>query len=195
LRVPGQDDIPKRPVPTPTNVCAKASPSGVVITWNAVYGAYGYEVNLRHNPGDAWGLVYTMTNRHDQFWCIDGEVWQFRVRSCCGDGDDVRSDWSEIVTATAHPRTAPPPKNISTRSTESGFVVNWDPPGWDVDRYGVLYLDRDVPGSMPSAVGVRDTRAEIDGLNIGHRYGVAVQTWTDAGGSFLGPAPDVVIGG
>ena len=127
-------------------------------------------------------------------WTTDGDKWEYQVRADCGSG--IFSEWTDIVSAVAHPRTAPGPKNIVTRPTNGGLRITWDSPDveCDIDRYGVHLIDSDAPGSFPMVVGFKETSATIDGLTIGHRYGVAIATWTDAGGGIPAGANAVRVG-
>lgn len=106
------------------------------------------------------------------------------------------SPWTDVVSAVADPQTAPGPRNIVTHALARGFTISWDPPkgDYDIDRYGVWAFDNDAPGSFPSVIGVKDGGgAEIQGLTPGHRYGVAVDTWTSVGGGILANARSVVV--
>ncbi|KAK0713250.1 SGNH hydrolase-type esterase domain-containing protein, partial [Lasiosphaeria miniovina] len=174
LRVPPH--IPQRPIPEPANVRATPSPCGVVVTWDPVFGAYGYDVRERlasssssssssssldgddDDDDGAWTAQYfAHSNRHDTTRCVAGTAWEYRVRARAG--DRVASTWSGIVRAVANPQTLPGPARIVTHATAAGFAAAWDPPpesgGDEIDRYGVFWLDLDVPGAFPSAVGVR----------------------------------------
>lgn len=122
---------------------------------------------------------------------------EYQVRASAGDG--VKSPWSSVVSAVADPQMAPGPRNIVTHATATGFTVAWDPPlaggfAGEIDRYGVIFADRDEKGCFPSLVGVRGERAEIKGLVPAHRYDVAVETWTNFGGGPPAGAKSVVVG-
>ncbi|KAK3689004.1 carbohydrate esterase family 3 protein [Podospora appendiculata] len=197
LRVP--IDIPARPMPTPTNFQAISSPSGIVVTWDAVYGAFGYDICVRmagSSSPDEWFTTYHVnSNRHDTTRCVAGERWEYQLRS--SGGSIVHSPWSAVVSAIAHPQTAPGPSSIVTHPTAAGFSVIWDPPTGDfgdIDRYGVYWLDTDTPGALPGVVGVRNTAAEVVGLTEGHKYIIALDTWTAAGGGLLADARPVRVG-
>ncbi|GAB1318101.1 Factor for adipocyte differentiation [Madurella fahalii] len=198
------EQIPPRPIPTPANFLAVAAPSGIVVTWDPVYGAYGYDIRARLAGSADWPPgCYVACNRYDTRYCVAGQVWEYQVRACAGDG--VRSRWSGVASAVARPETAPGPRNIVTHATPTGFTIAWEPPpppsppsrgefAGEVDRYGVLVLDTDTPGSFPRAEGVRGERAELSGLTPGHRYNVAVETWTGVGGGLPAGARSVAVG-
>lgn len=186
--------IPPRPVPTPTTFKAASAPSGVAVTWDAVYGAYWYDLRVRLTGSDEWTTCYVPSNRYDTTFCVDGQRWEYQVRSRAG--DTVKSPWSAIVSAIARPETLPAPTNIVTHATPDGFLINWDAPAdsRDIDRYGVLSHDSDIPGVFPGIVGIKGTSGRVDGLAPGHHYNIAVQTWNAAGGGLPGGARAVRVG-
>ncbi|KAL2257719.1 hypothetical protein VTK26DRAFT_9261 [Humicola hyalothermophila] len=199
------DRIPPRPLPTPTNFTAVSAPSGIVVTWDRVYGAYGYDLRIRllsHHSGSGagdWQVWRVPSNRYDTRYCVRGQVWEYQVRASAGDG--AKSAWSGVVSAVADPATAPGPRDIVTRATAGGFVAEWKPPRprngcfqGEIDRYGVIVADADLPGNFPWVRGVKRERVEIEGLVIGHRYRIAVETWTTVGGGIPRSAYSVVVG-
>ena len=206
LAVPGE--IPQRPSPTPTHVRARATPWGVTVTWEPVYGAFGYEIRCRCASSgasldpDRWSEFHrTGCNRHDTMRCLEGQRWEYQVRASCGDGELFKSPWSDAVSAFAHPRTAPGPRNIITHAVpeQDAIRISWEPPGSgfdaEIDRYGVMILDRDIPGAFPHTVGVKGNGAIIRrGLTKGHHYGIAVETWTTSGVGLPSGARAVTVG-
>ncbi|KAK3935262.1 receptor-type tyrosine-protein phosphatase F [Diplogelasinospora grovesii] len=197
LSIPAE--IPARPTPTPDNVKAEAIPGGIAVTWDSVYGAFGYDIRTRLAIGFPipWNTSSAGCNRYDTRWCLAGQKWEYQVRT--SGGDAVKSRWSGVVSAVAHPQTAPGPRNVVTHATATGYAIRWDPPldeghDYEVDRYGVLTHDRDIPGAFPCAVGVRETEATIGGLIPGHHHNIAVETWTAAGGGVPAAARSVTVG-
>lgn len=192
IRIP--DTLPRRPYQVPSNFKAVAAPSGIVVTWDAVYGAYWYDLRVRLAGSDDWTVHYVATNRYDTAPCVSGQEWEYQVRMRCG--DTVKSAWSDVVSAIAHPDTLPAPSHIITHATANGFRISWDsyPDGLEVDRYGVYAFDQDIPGSFPCGIGMRGDGGQMGGLVPGHHYGVAVQTWNRAGGGLLGGARAVTVG-
>ncbi|KAL2021855.1 hypothetical protein VTK56DRAFT_6450 [Thermocarpiscus australiensis] len=191
------EHIPPRPLPTPTNLKAVSTPGGIVVTWDAVYGAYGYDLRARLAGSPDWSTNCSVTcNRYDTRYCVAGQVWEHQVRT--SGGDSAKSPWSKVVSAVANPETAPGPRNIITHATPTGFTATWDPPQGqfpgDIDRYGVITFDNDEPGSFPCVVGVKGERAEMTGLTPGHRYSIAVETWTTIGGGVPAGARAVRVG-
>jgi hypothetical protein len=196
LEIP--EHIPPRPLPTPTQFKAVAAPNGIVVTWDAVYGAYGYDLEHRLVGEEAWDISHIDCNRYDRQRLRKGQTLECRVRT--SGGDTLKSPWSSISSAVANPETAPPPTNIVTHATATGFTISWDTPpppfAGEIDRYGILYFDGSQPGAFPCLVGARGNTAEIKGLALGHRYYITVETWTTVGGGGLpASARAVVVGG
>ncbi|HEX6342604.1 fibronectin type III domain-containing protein [Umezawaea sp.] len=189
-------DVPARPTPVPTGVVASASPGGITVTWDAVFGAYGYTVRSRLKGAADWAGSRAAANRHDTAWTVDGQEWEYQVRT--DNGDQVRSDWSPVVSAVAHPLTARGPSDIVTRATATGVDVSWNEPTGEhtstIDRYQILTLDKDVPGAWLGGTAVKGRSVHVDGLVPGHRYTVAVATWNAAGGGIPAGARPVVVG-
>ncbi|KAK3997800.1 receptor-type tyrosine-protein phosphatase F [Cladorrhinum sp. PSN332] len=190
LEMPGV--IEERELDIPKGFEAVSAPCGVVVKWEKVYGAYGYEVETLGR-----GVRYLAGNGLYEAGCEDGEVFSYRVRACYG--DTVRSGWTEVVEAVARPETSPPPKDIRLWATEDGFEIELDRPegefARDIDRYGVVVYDYCLPGNWPRVYGIKGERGRIPGLDNGHRYGVSVRTWNKAGeGTPRGCEREVVIG-
>ncbi|WKD30886.1 NPP1 family protein [Streptomyces xanthophaeus] len=189
-------DMPARATPVPGNVVASSEDSGIKVTWDAVYGAIGYQV--RHRPAGAtdWSEFPVAANRFDTTWTQDGMEWEYQVRT--DNGGTVKSDWSPAVRATAHPRTAPPPVGIVTTATATGVDVVWGTPTGPytdtIDRYQVITFDKDTPGAFIDSTSVTGKSVHIDGLTPGHHYAVAVVTWNAAGGGLPGAGRAVTIG-
>lgn len=185
--------VPPRVTKTPTNFKAVSAPSGIVITWDPVYGAYWYDLRVRLAGSDDWTTCYVPTNRYDTTFCVTGQRWEYQLRSRAG--DTVESAWTDVVSAVARPETLPAPNNIITHATADGFVISWDPPedSQHVERFGVLSHDRDIPGAFPSVVGIKGNGGRVNGLVPGHHYDVAVQTWNPAGGGLPGGARAVTV--
>ncbi|KAK4101223.1 carbohydrate esterase family 3 protein [Parathielavia hyrcaniae] len=190
------DRIPPRPLPTPASIRAVSAPSGITITWDAVYGAFGYDLQHRFARESDWESTHVDSNRYDQRWLQKGQAVECRVRA--SGGDTLKSPWTKVASAVADPQTAPAPTNMVTRATPTGFAISWEPPpppyAGEIDRYGIAHFDSDQPGAVLCTVGVRGQSAEITGLTPGHRYYIAMETWTTAGGGIPAAARAVVVG-
>lgn len=95
-------------------------------------------------------------------------------------GVDSKSEWTDVVEVTTHPKTAPGPKNIKLSTTGSGIAASWDAvPGYNVLQYGIIVYDSGTLGAFATSIGTRTTSATFTGLKAGHKYIVAIETWTD----------------
>jgi lysophospholipase L1-like esterase len=193
--VPAQADVPVRPTPVPSNVVAAPSPTGVTVTWDAVYGALGYTVRSRLVGFPDWTESHASPNRFDSTWTVDGQQRDYQVRT---DNVDQQSDWSPIRTATAHPQTAPPPVGIVTNATATGVDVTWGAPTGPytdtIDRYQIITWDKDTPGAFIGGTATRALSVHVDGLLPGHHYTIALVSWNAAGGGLPGFGRSVTIG-
>ncbi|KAL0932878.1 fibronectin type III domain-containing protein [Colletotrichum truncatum] len=181
LKIPS--NTPERPTPIPANITAKVMPYGIAVTWAPVYGAFGYDVRSRTGGDSKWDTWRKETNRHDTTGVQDGEEYQYQVRTY--NGDSLASRWSSIVTAIAHPRTAPPPTDIIVRPDVSSVFVTWQAPSgkWEIDRYELRIIDASTSLSFPLIQGYKNTKATIgkEHVILGHRYETFLSTWTQEG--------------
>lgn len=93
--------MPLRPCSAPENVRVdnKAAPGNFVASWDGVYGAFGYFVSARRK-GSGWGAdMFTEPRQYEMFWPADGQEWEVRVKTYCGDQQD-HSPWSDVVSVT-----------------------------------------------------------------------------------------------
>ncbi|WP_282090683.1 GDSL-type esterase/lipase family protein [Streptomyces tendae] len=190
------ENLPVRPTPVPTGLKAESSPQGVTVTWNPVYGAFGYDVRSRIAGQTTWGEGRVNSNRTDTTWTVDGIQWEYQVRTV--GGDNVKGPWSNTVSAVAHPKTAPPPRILASRPIgQDGIELEIAPPDYPttIDRYELILFDKDTPGAWLTGTGFRGNRVQIHGLNPGHRYLVAAATWNAAGGGLPALARPVTVGG
>jgi hypothetical protein len=89
LDVPANLSPPSCPVPT--NVVATTSPYGVAVTWDHVYGARGYNIRSKRSSFGDWTETWyaLTTNRYNQIWVLEGETWEYQVRTSCGDASKI----------------------------------------------------------------------------------------------------------
>ncbi|MFJ3816098.1 phosphatidylinositol-specific phospholipase C domain-containing protein [Streptomyces sp. NPDC090056] len=186
--------VPARPGGTPAGVKAASADTGIVVTWDPVFGAFGYEVRSRPAGTTAWSTTRVTANRSDSTWVVDGQRMEYQVRADTGGSGGT---WSGTVSATARPKTAAGPVGIVTRPTATGVDLAWGTPTGPytdtIDRYGVIAYDRDTPGAFIETVGTRGKSLRFDGLKPGHRYTLAVQTWNGAGGGMPALGRPVVV--
>ncbi len=99
----------------PKNISTSVTDNEVIITWDAVLGATGYDIEMDgviRDNGSARG--YTHRNLES------GSEHTYRVRSR---NEERVSHWSEPINVTTLPTT---PSNITATSTRNDIVVSWD---------------------------------------------------------------------
>lgn len=204
--------VPSNPEPrvvsTPSGLQAASLPEGIDVSWYRVENARSYDIRSRLVGMTDWwssGMVYPNTWESWFTWLIDGQTWEFQVRTR-GDNDDV-SGWSDSVTATAHLQTSPGPQNIvSMPFGTNGIQISWARVGGcGVNRYGVIVWDRDTKGSFTQTYATVGTSLVINGLKAGHRYGTWVATYVNlyspragtvvATGGLPAAGLEVIVGG
>jgi len=79
LSVPSS--APARPCPVPSNVVAKSSPDGIAVTWDAVYGAFSYDLRSTNVGAKTTSQLTVSTTRWDTTWTQDGWEWEYQVRT------------------------------------------------------------------------------------------------------------------
>ncbi|KAM5484513.1 hypothetical protein McanMca71_001459 [Microsporum canis] len=187
-------DIPPRPLPCPGNFKVASSPGGVTASWDAVYGAVGYDIRSRISGITKFRISRVSSNRWDAQWTQEGWVYEVQVRASAG--NSLKSKWTSIKSAKSTPRTPPGPDNVVTRATATGFDISWDSPTGDfnVTEYEVLYWDKDEVHAFITSAGFKESPAHVDRLIPGHHYQVAIVSWNDAGGGFPKVVKSVTIG-
>lgn len=188
--------FPTRPCAVPTNIQAVPSVAGVTVTWDPVYGAYGYMVQ-NGIQGQTPSIWNNTSPRYDTTWTVAGLTWEYSVQAYCA--NEV-SGWTDTVSATANPTVAPGPSNINVNATANGIDLTWDAvEGYDVFLYGVLFLDASVAGSFVSTYGFTGTSASLNDLPVGDSYILAIQTWETIDGvpwaGLPAAAAGAVVGG
>jgi hypothetical protein len=109
LTVPPRDKVTYRDASVPTNIRAVTSDGGVKVTWDMVFGAYGYDVRVRLKGLQDFDIAHVTTARYDTLWTENDWEWEYQVSTQMG---DYVSEWSPIVSAVAHPKTPARPPNI-----------------------------------------------------------------------------------
>ncbi|KAL1595302.1 hypothetical protein SLS60_009992 [Paraconiothyrium brasiliense] len=189
------DNVDTRVVNTPRNLACKAVPEGNYCAWSADPQARGYEIRTRLQGQQDWwssGVVYPSTSASFTSWVLDGQTWEYQVRTK-GDNDDA-SSWTGSALVTAHPKTAPAPSKITSAPSGNGIQMNWDPvSGYDVNRYAVIVWDRDAKGSFINTIAAPCCGIFVDGLVSGHRYSTWAVTYVNMQSSWTGGAE--IVGG
>lgn len=100
LEIPA--NIPERDCPSPENLKTTGAPYSITFTWDAVYGARGYRVKDKNSTSEVWVTAPYMIsiNHYTTNWVDKGEVWEYAVRTDCG--DKQQSAWSNVVSGMAN---------------------------------------------------------------------------------------------
>ena len=109
-----------RPVsPTePLNINAAATDTKVIVTWEAVPGATGYDIEVDgqvHNNSSSTNYVHT--------GLLPGTTHSYRVRSINAGG---KSSWSNEVLVTTQVGTPSVPYNIETETSKTQIKITWE---------------------------------------------------------------------
>ena len=98
-------------LPAPTNVTATPSTRSVELSWDAMSGATGYEVEIGI-PGNAGGFGHTSETTTDTTITISNlipeKTYEYRVRGTTSSVDGPWTDWATVVTKGEEP---PQPTN------------------------------------------------------------------------------------
>lgn len=190
--IPG--NVPSRPVPVPSNFQVSSSVYGVTATWDAVYGAYGYNVKYSIDGGP-WTTTTTQSNRFDTHWSFDGHTYAIQVNTGCG--QDCAGAWTGAQSAKATPKAPSTPQNIKVSSSGTSITVTWDSPtnnGGGIIEYNVIYWDQSQPCSWIAGAAFAGNGGTINNLVAGHRYFIAVSAWSGNGEGFPAVGHSVIVG-
>ena len=91
--------FPSRTCLAPATVAIYPDQEYIRFTWDFVYGAFGYEVEVRQE-GFEWvadSANFTKERHADTLWTTGGATWEFRVRTYCE--STVKSPWTGAVSA------------------------------------------------------------------------------------------------
>ena len=195
VQIPPLDSLPTRTMPPPENIVAKGAPMGIQLTWDRKYGITIYEAAWRKQGTTAWEAYKQFRNMTTTVLPEAGLTYEYRLRACYG--YDCSDEWSEIISATSERTTAPPPSDIRTRATATGFDISWSPPAgsWNISQYEIIY---GYPGALfgMGRIGSYGSNGTITGLQSGEIKSVKMATWTDPeGGSIYQDARPIVVGG
>ncbi|KAK1990060.1 fibronectin type III domain-containing protein [Colletotrichum falcatum] len=114
-------EIPVRPTPVPTNVAAEAVAYGVAVTWDAVYGAIGYDVRSRAVRDSLWVESRTECNRYDSVCTQEGLEYHYQVRTY--NGDRLVSAWSKVASAISRPKSVSGLRGTDARQDARRVIV------------------------------------------------------------------------
>lgn len=118
----------------PININTEASKTQITITWDAVVGATGYDIEVDGFIADVGNrTTYTHTN------LSPGTQHAYRVRS---KKIGMESDWSLLVTASTQLDVFGTPSNVKTEATDTNISLSWDSvaeaTGYDIEAFGIV---------------------------------------------------------
>ncbi|KAH7362814.1 fibronectin type III domain-containing protein [Plectosphaerella cucumerina] len=196
LSVPSNPPAMKTPT-TPNNLRVLQAPWGLSINWDKVWGANAYEVRSRLKGQSQWsywpsGIAWPI-NRWDNSWVLDGQEWEYSVRTNMGIGRT--SDWAATASNVAKPTNPKGPNNVYVEPQGNSIFLRWDPvPG--ATSYEVITFDNDATGvTFPNGRGVLGTSVTVsDSLTPGNKYAIAIVTWVSSGPGWPTVAMSVRVG-
>ncbi len=128
--------LTSEPCPTPQNVNVNlgTDPNRVVISWDPVPAATAYQVRYRRVLTTAWTNVTTSTNSKAITGLVQNKIYDYRVRSKCG---DTWSNMTPIVKFRTVPCDAPSGL-FSTQLSSNKVRVEWASYDY-ADKYQIWY--------------------------------------------------------
>lgn len=160
----------------PTEIFANTECPDVVLFWDAVEGAIGYEIQYKPSDSSIW-LSETVTGNNPKITLSEyGEAFDIRVRTICINGT---SEWTNYEGSPAISCTCDcdPITNlefVATPVTADTFDadITWDAPSTPVDYYSLSYVP--ISGGSPTVINVEGTSYTIEGLQNDTIYAVTV---------------------
>lgn len=150
---------------TPSNLKANADNSSIVLSWNPVANATGYEVEVD-------GVV---TDNGDETTCIHNGLLPntthtYRVRA---KRDTEVSEWTEPLTVNTF--LLQTPKELTANSDETSITINWQP------IEGATGYELDFDGSV--ITGIPETTYSAEGLEQNSQHEIKVRAVSEGGTS------------
>ena len=188
-----------RPVsPTePLNINAAATDTKVIVTWEAMPGATGYDIEVDgqvYNNSSSTNYVHT--------GLLPGTAHSYRVRSINAGG---KSNWSSEVLVTTRVGTPSVPYNIETETSKTQIRITWDEvtgaTGYDIELDGLIadagnntsYTHRNL---IPETEHTYRVRAKVSGIGGDWSPMVTASTLLDVFGTpanFKADATDTTV--
>ncbi|KAK9421941.1 putative Fibronectin type III domain-containing protein [Seiridium unicorne] len=178
LVIPSNSTFPH--VSSPGNVRAASRREGVVVTWDPVYDAFGYEYRMRAADEKDWTLGKADANRLDAVWLANRTSYEFQVRTTYGDQSQPKSQWSSAISTIARPETVLLPTNINITRNGDQYNVSWSPPLGEFHVYAYELIIRRRNGVFDRQ-GVTGSTHTLRGLQFQGGDSAAVLAWTDLG--------------
>lgn len=118
----------------PININTEASRTQITITWDAVAGATGYDIEVDGFIADVGNrTTYTHANLNS------GTQHAYRVRS---KKIGMESDWSLLVTASTQLDVFGTPSNVKAEAADTNISLSWDSVaeanGYDIEAFGII---------------------------------------------------------
>ncbi len=150
---------------TPSNLKANADNTSIVLSWNQVANASGYEVEVD-------GAV---TDNGDETSCIHNGLLPntthtYRVRA---KSDTEVSEWTEPMTVSTF--LLQTPQGLSATSEETSMTINWQP------IEGATTYELDFDGSI--ITGISETTYSAEGLEPNSQHEIKVRAISESGTS------------
>lgn len=168
----------------PTNLTVTdITDTSATVSWTAVPGASGYELQYRAAGGD-WSAVEELTEPTFDLTGLElGTVYEVRVRAVGEEGGYVPSPYATVGFTTASeppPEPLPAPAGLSAGTpTDTTVPLTWDAVD-GADGYNVRYSLSGEDDWTEVAAGA-DPEFEVTGLEAGTAYDFQVQA-TDSTG-------------
>ena len=132
---------------TPSGLAGTGTGSTITLTWNAVEGASGYEVQQwdgsprrlrwRALPSGNPGIAFSATETKAVVSGLEyGVTYAHRIRAVSANGN---SDWSPFISTSIGVK-PPMPTNLSGTSSNGGISLDWNDAS-DTRRYEVMQWD------------------------------------------------------
>ena len=107
------------PLPdTPANISTSAGSTSIIVTWDAITLATGYDIEVDGQIVNAGASTQYVHNG-----LTPGSIHYYRVRARNEAG---KSPWSQLVSVSTIPNPPLVPGNISTTSTDTSITISWD---------------------------------------------------------------------
>lgn len=98
-KIPSAKSIPARILTIPTNFVVHASPGVIYVTWDHVFGAYDYDVQIEIKGDKQWIARGELKNRYEVNSVIPEREYRIRVRACAG--RKQLGEWTSNITTIA----------------------------------------------------------------------------------------------
>lgn len=166
---------------TPTNISATSSSSEIVITWDEVQYADGYDIEIN---GDCFENI---TETQYAYSNLEPEaIYTYRVRA---KNEIGASNWSALKTINTKTTLPPTPKNVLGFASDNEITIIWDEmsntESYEIEIFSMLESDSTITENVYGVV--RDTTTVTEyvygGLNTGTKCIFRVRSINNAGES------------